>query len=85
MKSIVSTPAQQKRLGSKQFEFTNADWRYINDLQNILQPFFVATNIISAKNYPTLAAAYSGKLYVAVSLKLLLSVRINLNKHIFMF
>jgi len=52
---------QQLILGSKKFEFTNDDWCTIKDLQTVLKPFFGATTAISAKNYPTLALAYSSK------------------------
>ncbi|CAF4909986.1 unnamed protein product, partial [Rotaria magnacalcarata] len=47
------------KLASKKFEFTNDDWSRLKDLQTVLKPFFKATKAISAKNYPTLAAAYS--------------------------
>ena len=50
---------QQLKLGNKKFEFTNDDWCTIKDLQTVLKPFFSATTPISAKNYPTLALAYS--------------------------
>ncbi|CAF4494341.1 unnamed protein product, partial [Rotaria sp. Silwood2] len=52
---------QQLKLGNKKFEFTNDDWGTIKDLQTVLKPFFGATTAISAKNYPTLALAYSSK------------------------
>lgn len=52
---------QQLKLGNKNFEFSNEDWSTITDLQTVLQPFFGATTTISAKNYPTLALAYSSK------------------------
>ncbi|CAF4620692.1 unnamed protein product, partial [Rotaria magnacalcarata] len=50
---------QRMKLASKKFEFTNDDWSRLKDLQTVLKPFFKATKAISAKNYPTLAAAYS--------------------------
>ncbi|CAF3586880.1 unnamed protein product [Rotaria socialis] len=53
--------AQRMKLASKKFEFTNDDWSRLKDLQTVLKPFFKATKAISAKNYPTLAAAYSIK------------------------
>ncbi|CAF5108907.1 unnamed protein product, partial [Rotaria magnacalcarata] len=52
---------QRMKLASKKFEFTNDDWSRLKDLQTVLKPFFKATKAISAKNYPTLAAAYSIK------------------------
>ncbi|CAF3937245.1 unnamed protein product [Rotaria sp. Silwood1] len=52
---------QQLKLGNKKFEFSNDDWCTIKDLQTVLKPFFGATTAISAKNYPTLAVAYSSK------------------------
>ena len=55
------------KLGSKKFEFTKDDWCHLDDLRETLQPFFVSTEVISAKNYPTLAAAYSGKLKIKTS------------------
>ena len=60
--NISST--QQSKLGAKRFEFTNDDWCAMQDLRAALRPFFGATNVISAKSYPTLAAAYSGELVV---------------------
>ncbi|CAF2121014.1 unnamed protein product, partial [Rotaria magnacalcarata] len=53
------TSTQKLKIGSKEFEFTNNDWSRINDLHEALEPFVKSTNIISAKSYPTLAAAYS--------------------------
>ncbi|CAF5155090.1 unnamed protein product, partial [Rotaria magnacalcarata] len=50
---------QRMKLASKKFEFTNDDWSRLKDLQTVLKPFFKATKAISAKSYPTLAAAYS--------------------------
>ncbi|CAF4196557.1 unnamed protein product, partial [Rotaria sordida] len=52
---------QQLKLGNKKFEFSNDDWCTIKDLQTVLKPFFGATTVVSAKNYPTLALAYSSK------------------------
>ncbi|CAF2090095.1 unnamed protein product [Rotaria magnacalcarata] len=52
---------QQLKLGNEKFEFTNDEWCTIKDLQTVLKPFFGATNTVSAKNYPTLALAYSSK------------------------
>jgi hypothetical protein len=60
---------QQIKLGSKKYEFTNTDWCQITDLNTALKPFFCATNIMSAKNYPTLAAAYSGELHISTLLR----------------
>ncbi|CAF4130044.1 unnamed protein product, partial [Rotaria magnacalcarata] len=54
-----TSSAQQIKLGSKAFEFTNNDWFRITDLHTILKPFMMATTIVSAKSYPTLAATYS--------------------------
>ncbi|CAF4015124.1 unnamed protein product, partial [Rotaria sp. Silwood1] len=54
-----TSSTQQLKIGSKQFEFTNNDWSRIVDLHEILKPFMAATNTISAKNYPTLAASYN--------------------------
>ena len=59
-----TSPAQQLKLGSKEFEFTNNDWCRITDLHTILKPFMIATNVVSAKNYPTLAATYSGEFFI---------------------
>ena len=64
----IST-TQQIKLSSKQFEFTDDDWRKIDDLHSILKPFFTATRVISAKNYPTLAVAYSGELDILTLLR----------------
>ncbi|CAF3167763.1 unnamed protein product, partial [Rotaria sp. Silwood2] len=46
-------------LSSKKFEFTNNDWFNLMGLHTALKPFFISTNTISAKNYPTLGARYS--------------------------
>ncbi|CAF2660280.1 unnamed protein product [Rotaria sp. Silwood2] len=54
----IST-VQRMILSSKKFEFTNNDWFNLMDLHVVLKPFFISTNIISAKNYPTLGAGYS--------------------------
>ncbi|CAF4026770.1 unnamed protein product, partial [Rotaria sordida] len=54
-----TSSTQQLKIGSKKFEFTNSDWYRINDLRTALAPFMISTNVVSAKNYPTLAAAYS--------------------------
>ena len=59
------TPAQYKTISSKKFEFSNSDWRHITDLHTALKRFFVSTNIISAKHYPTLATANSGELHIS--------------------
>ena len=59
-----TSSAQQLKLGSKEFEFTNNDWCRITDLHTILKPFMIATNVVSAKNYPTLAATYSGEFFI---------------------
>lgn len=63
------TSTQQAKLGSKEFEFTNDEWSRINDLHAVLKPFLIATNIVSAKNYPTLSTTYSGKLNSFLRLK----------------
>ena len=52
---------QQLKLSAKRFEFTNDNWCAIHDLHTALKPFFSATNVISAKSYPTLAAVHSGE------------------------
>jgi hypothetical protein len=53
--------SQRGKLGSKKLQFNNSDWCLLIDLQSLLKPFLVATNTISARNYPTLATAYSSK------------------------
>ena len=60
------TSTQQVKLGSKEFEFTNDEWNQINNLHTVLKPFLIATNIVSAKNYPTVSTTYSGKLYISL-------------------
>lgn len=62
-------PTQQTKLGSKQYEFNNSDWNQITDLHTALRRFFIATNIVSAKHYPTLAIANSSKLHISVVLQ----------------
>jgi len=55
---------QQITIGSKKFEFTNNDWSQLKDLHNALEPFFIATSIMSGKNYPSLAVGFSGELLI---------------------
>ncbi|CAF3462685.1 unnamed protein product, partial [Rotaria sp. Silwood2] len=59
-----TSSTQQLKIGSKEFEFTNSDWHRITDLKKALEPFMISTNVVSAKNYPTLAAAYSGEIFI---------------------
>ncbi|CAF4607366.1 unnamed protein product, partial [Rotaria sp. Silwood2] len=59
-----TSSTQQLKIGSKEFEFTNNDWHRITDLKKALEPFMISTNVVSAKNYPTLAAAYSGEIFI---------------------
>ena len=59
-------PPQQFKFGSRDFEFTNSDWCQIYDLKKVLEPFMVSTNVVSAKNYPTLATSYSGKSFISL-------------------
>ncbi|CAF3879758.1 unnamed protein product, partial [Rotaria magnacalcarata] len=61
-------PSQGLKFGSKNFEFTNDNWCQIHDLKNVLEPFMVSTNVVSAKNYPTLATSYSD-LYIYFSVR----------------
>ena len=62
------TSSQLLKLRSKNFEFTNDDWCRTNDLHIILKLFLTATNIVSAKNYPTFSTAYSGVSFIATVL-----------------
>jgi hypothetical protein len=64
----IST-TQQTKIGSKRFEFINDDWCKLNDLQDVLKPFFVTTSIMSGKNYPSLAVGYSGELHILTLLR----------------
>ena len=64
------TSSQLQKLRWKNFEFTNDDWCRINDLHIILKPFLTATNIFSAKNYPTFSTAYSGESFIPIVLGL---------------
>lgn len=50
---------QQMSLRSSAFQFSGTDWSQLVDIHSLLKPFFVATNTISARNYPSLATAYS--------------------------
>ena len=42
----------------KKFALTNQDWLIVDILENILNPFFKATEIISGRNYPTLPISH---------------------------
>lgn len=52
---------QQRQLRSQLFQFSTTDWSQLLDLHSLMKPFFVATNTISARDYPTLALAYSSR------------------------
>jgi hypothetical protein len=56
--------AQQIKIGSKKFEFTNNDWAQLKDLHDALEPFFITTSVMSGKNYPSLAVGFSGELLI---------------------